>query len=130
MVAPVTSFYAGVLAILFIGLSLRVIRERHRVRAAIGAGGDPMLERAARVQANFAEYTPFALLLLLLAEIAYVPAFGLHLAGIALLVGRGLHAFGVSQPREDLRLRLVGMCLTFAVIIGLALILLATGMGG
>jgi hypothetical protein len=41
-----------------------------------------------------------------------------------LLLGRSLHAFGMSQETEDFRLRVSGMSLTFAAIAGAALTLL------
>lgn len=125
MTLPVTSFYAASLALLFLYLSARVIRRRYADRIALGTGGRPELERAMRVQANFAEYAPLALLLLLLAESARCPAWALHLAGLALLLGRALHAYGVSQTVEDLRFRGAGMTATFAVMASLALYLLA-----
>lgn len=73
---------------------MRTIRLRRRAQVAIGAGGDRLLVRAARVHANFAEYVPLALL----------------------LVGRLLHARGASQPLEDLRFRVAGMAMTFTAI--------------
>jgi hypothetical protein len=69
MVFPsVTSFYAGLLAFLFIGLSVRVIRFRRGKHIAIGDGDDPSLRRAMRVHANFAEYVPLALILIAFVE--------------------------------------------------------------
>ncbi|ACK49675.1 membrane-associated protein in eicosanoid and glutathione metabolism (MAPEG) [Methylocella silvestris BL2] len=124
MFAPVTSFYAGLLALLFIYLSYRVIARRYAARVSIGVGGDPGLERAARVQANCAEYAPMALLLMLLAETSHCPIWAMHLAGLTLLGGRALHAYGVSQPKENLRFRAAGMSMTFFVLAALALFLI------
>ncbi|PNG25248.1 MAPEG family protein [Methylocella silvestris] len=124
MIAPVTSFYAGLLALLFIYLSYRVIARRYAARVSIGAGGDPALERAARVQANCAEYAPMALLLMLLAETSHLPFWAMHLAGLTLLIGRSLHAYGVSQQKENFRFRSAGMTMTFLVLAALALFLI------
>lgn len=124
---PVAAPYAALLALLFLALSVRVIGRRRSGKVAIGTGGDRGLERAARVHANFAEYVPFALLLMLLGEGAGLPRWLLHGAGVALLSGRLLHAWGVSQEKEDFRLRTAGMAATFAVLGVLALgLLLAT----
>ncbi|HYF09379.1 MAG TPA: MAPEG family protein [Acetobacteraceae bacterium] len=112
----VTALYAALLALLFLALSFAVIRQRYRTRIAIGTGREPALERAARVHANFAEYAPFALLLMLLAELLGAAPWWLHAIGLALLVGRAVHAFGVSQREENLRFRQAGMALTFAVL--------------
>ena len=123
-IAPVTSLYAAVLAFLFVYLSVRVIGRRRTARVALGLGGDRDLERRARVQANFAEYVPLALVLLLLAELAGLPRLLLHAAGAAFVIGRILHAIGVSGEPEDFRLRTAGIATTFIVILFLAVALL------
>jgi uncharacterized membrane protein YecN with MAPEG domain len=127
-VPHVVAFYAALLTLGYLVLALRVIRARHAARVALGTGGSEALERAVRVHGNFAEYVPLALLLLALAELTAVPAWALHAAGLALLGGRALHARGVARTDEDLRLRTAGMALTFAVLAGLALVLLARGL--
>jgi len=116
--------YAALLALLFVLLSVNVIRARRRHRVAIGTAGNSGLERPVRVQANFAEYAPFALLLLAMAEIRGAPALVLHLLCASLLAGRVLHAWGVSRPDEDVRFRIAGMGATFTAIAGAALALL------
>lgn len=112
----VTALYAALLALLFLSLSLRVIGQRHRARIALGTGGDPGLQRAVRVHANFAEYAPIVLVLLLVAELLAAPGWWLHVLGLALLAGRVLHAIGVSREPEDIRIRTAGMTLTFAAL--------------
>jgi uncharacterized membrane protein YecN with MAPEG domain len=124
MMPTITAFYAALLALLFVALSFLVIRQRYRTRLAIGTGDDPALVRAARVHANFAEYTPLALLLILLAELLGTPGWWLHPLGLALLIGRSLHAYGVSNLDENLRYRQIGMMLTFGTIVTAALTLL------
>lgn len=123
----VTSFYASLLALMFIGLSVRVILLRIRHKVGIGDGGVEILRRAARVQGNFAEYVPFALLLMLMIELNDGPDGVVHGMGLALLVGRIFHAYGVSPVQEHLLFRQMGMMLTFTVLTGgaVALILLA-----
>ncbi|MDX1539148.1 MAPEG family protein [Arsukibacterium sp.] len=116
-----TALYAGILAILFIVLSVRVITRRNQYQVAIGSDGQILLERAIRVQANFAEYVPFALLLMFLAEYSGLAPLYLHILGIALLVGRLSHAYGVSQQLEPLKFRVFGMILTFTVLLLAAL---------
>jgi uncharacterized membrane protein YecN with MAPEG domain len=113
---PITALYAGLLAPLFILLSIRVIRWRRGAKVAVGDGGDAILLRRMRVQANFAEYVPFALLLMALAESLHTWTWFLHLLGLALLAGRLSHAYGVSQPRETFAFRVAGMIATFTVI--------------
>lgn len=112
----ITALYAGVLAPLFILLSIRVIRQRRGAKVAVGDGGNQMLLRRMRVQANFAEYVPFALLLMALAESLQTWAWYLHVVGVVLLAGRLSHAYGVSQLRENFAYRVFGMAATFTVI--------------
>ena len=93
----ITAFYAALLAVLFLFLSVRVIGWRRERRVEFGHGEDIELLRRMRVHANFAEYVPFTLLLMALAESMAPPHLLLHLAGLLLVAGRLLHAYGVSQ---------------------------------
>ena len=111
-----TALYAALLGLLFLVLSVRVIRARYAAQVAIGDGGDERLRRAIRVHGNFAEYTPLALLLITLFELGGGTVWLVHALGVALLLGRGIHAWGVSRTPETLRFRTAGMALTFAVI--------------
>ncbi len=120
----ITPAYAAIFALLFVALSIRTIRLRRRARVGIGSGGDAALERAARVHANFAEYVPFALVLIYFLEIETAGNTWIHGLCIALLAGRLLHAYGVSQVRENYRFRTAGMALTFTVILSAAFRLL------
>jgi uncharacterized membrane protein YecN with MAPEG domain len=113
----VTAMYAGVLTLLFVALSMRVIDGRRGSGMSLGDGGDPGLQRRMRVQANFAEYVPLALILMGLAESLHVNAWILHALGTMLLMGRILHAFGMSRTNEAVGLRVGGTVLTFAVLL-------------
>jgi uncharacterized membrane protein YecN with MAPEG domain len=113
---PITAFYASILALLFILLSMRVIAQRREARVEIGHGESPQLLRRMRVHANFAEYVPIALILIALAESLKAPSVVLHLLGLVLLAGRVVHAYGLSQTPHVLRLRVLGMMATITVI--------------
>jgi uncharacterized membrane protein YecN with MAPEG domain len=102
---PITAFYASLLAFLFVLLSVRVIAQRREARVEIGVGESKELLRRSRVHANFAEYVPLALLMLAFAESLKTPSIVLHLLGLALLAGRLLHAYGLSQNPHILGLR-------------------------
>jgi uncharacterized membrane protein YecN with MAPEG domain len=115
----ITAFYAALLAVLFLVLSVRVIGWRRESRVEFGHGEDSELLRRMRVHANFAEYVPFTLLLMALAESMAPPHVLLHVAGLLLVAGRLLHAYGVSQFPPVMRYRVYGMWLTF-VALGLA----------
>jgi uncharacterized membrane protein YecN with MAPEG domain len=48
----------------------------------------------------------------------------LNILGLALLLGRLCHAYGVSQVQENLRFRVSGMVMTFLTLLVCALYLL------
>ncbi len=125
----ITALYAGLLAPILVFLSVRVIGQRRSARVAIGHGEDKALLRRMRVHANFIEYVPMALILLALAENLKTTPLLLHVMGLALLVGRVLHAYGVSQDHENLNLRVTGMALTFTAIMLGAIYCLAASFG-
>ena len=112
----IISIAAALLAALFIFLSFRVINLRRTRKIAIGAGDDRELERAMRVHANFAEYVPFALVLLILCALRGLPDVLLALLCAALVFGRAIHAYGLAQVKEDYRFRTAGMIVTFGVL--------------
>jgi uncharacterized protein len=69
------------------------------------------------VHATFAEYVPLALVLMALAELQGQAGWTIHLIGVLLAVGRVAHAYGVSQARQILKLRTLGMVATIAAMI-------------
>jgi|SRR5262245_465445 len=116
----VVLLYAAVLALMFVGLSVRTLRMRRRLRIAIGHGQNEALLRAMRVHSNFAEYVPLALLLIYFVESTGAGPVQVHVLGTCLLIGRISHAFGVSHAHENYRFRVLGMALTFGVLIAAA----------
>ncbi len=124
MELAIVPYYAAVLALVFVALSVNVIKGRRERRVAIGVSGAGDLERRVRAHGNFAEYAPFALLLIAMAELRGTPPLVLHALCASLLLGRLVHAWGVSRTDEDLRVRVAGMAATFAAIAGAALALL------
>ena len=118
----VTPLYAGLLAGLYLFLTVRVIRFRRGHRVDMGDGGQSLLQRYIRAHGNFAEYAPFGLLLLLLVETGGWPGWLVHLLGLTLLGGRLAHAWSFSVAELRGRSRVVGMVLTMAML-GVAAIL-------
>ena len=112
----ITAFYASLLAGLYLVLSARVIGWRRSRRVELGDGADTQLLRRIRVHANFAEYVPFALLLMALAESMAPPRPLIHVVGILLVIGRAIHAYGLSQTPHILRYRVGGMVLTLTAL--------------
>lgn len=120
----ITPFYAAIFALVFFALSIRTIVMRRRFSVGIGDGDEPVLARAVRAQGNFAEYVPFALLLVFFLEYQTRASTTVHILCLVLLIGRLLHAYGVSQPNENYRFRVTGMALTFTVLLAGAVRLL------
>ena len=117
-------FYAALLALMFVVLSIRIIRLRQGLSVGLGDAGDPQLQRAIRVHANFAEYVPLGLVLIFLVEVKGAPWLLVNLLCLGLLLGRLCHAYGVSQVKEDLRFRVCAMIMTFLTLLVCAAYLL------
>ena len=113
----ITPFYAGLLALFYVYLTLRVVNQRTENRVSIGAGKSRLLERAMRVHANFSEYTPIILLLIAFAELLGTPSLGIHALALIFIVGRLMHAYGLGQEPDNFKFRSWGMYLTAGVII-------------
>ena len=117
MSVSVTGLYAGILGIVFFLLSMRVISNRVRARVNLLDGGDEALTRVMRVHGNFAEYVPFALLLMALAEIQGGSGLFMHVLGTVLIVCRLCHAYAITATTGQNPFRQIGFVGTFGVII-------------
>lgn len=122
--------YAAVLGLMFVAISFRVANTRRTMRIGLGTGGDRQLERYIRVQGNFAEYVPLALILLTFLEMQAWPAWLVHTLCALLLVARAVHALGVAREPEDIRFRVTGMVTTLSILIATSVLLLAGGILG
>ncbi len=122
---PPSLFYTGLLGLLLIALSVNVVLARRRYRVSLGVGDDQGMQQAVRVQANFAEYVPFAVVLLIVAELLCgLPTAAVHAAGMVLVASRLLHAWGLSNSAGRSFGRFYGTAGTWLVIIGLSIWLL------
>lgn len=120
----ITGLYAALLALLVVGLSIRVMLLRRRTRIGLGDGGDRAIACAVRAHGNITEYVPLALILLLVLELNQTLPLLLHGFGIVLIVARILHALGLSKTPGYSAGRAVGAGLTLLVIAVMALMLL------
>lgn len=120
----VVPFYAGIFALIFFFLTMRVAFRRRRTGILLGNGGDAPLERAIRAHGNFIEYVPLALILLGFMEAQRNSIYVLHALCILLLIGRICHAVAVSRTRGPVPLRALGMVLTGLVLIVAAIVLI------
>jgi len=118
---PVTAVTASVLALLFVKLSFAVIALRRQHRLSLVSGGHHALERIIRAHANFAEYTPIALILLACLESYGAPWWLVAAAGTAVVAGRLFHAKEVTETAPCFGRCILGMQLTLSALIGLAI---------
>jgi len=130
MSTHIVALYASLLAVAFVGLSIRTLRMRRTLKIAIGDAGNPAMLRAMRVHSNFAEYVPLSLLLVFFVEAGGAPGWVVHALGLCLLAGRCSHAYGVSQVKEDYRFRVFGMAMTFTTLLVSAAYLLVSYVAG
>jgi uncharacterized membrane protein YecN with MAPEG domain len=124
MIPTIVPVYAAIFAVMLVALSLRVAKTRGDVQIAIGDGGNIVLQRRIRVQGNFVEYVPMALLLFMFVEWQGWPHWLVHAFCLVLLAARLLHAYGIAQEPEDIRFRATGMATTAVLLVGAAGLLL------
>jgi uncharacterized membrane protein YecN with MAPEG domain len=121
MTPRISLFIASLHVLLFVVLTLRVVGRRRAARVGVGSGGDEALSLRMRVHGNFSEYVPLALLMLALLELSGLPAALVWTLGVALLLGRALHAIGLGgSPGYSLG-RFGGTVLTLLVLVAAAL---------
>lgn len=127
MTPEITATYAAIIAILYIAMSAYVIATRARMDIPLGDGGNPTMLLAMRRHGNMAEYAPFALLVMGLAEMLGLGATWLHLSGSALVAGRLLHPMGLHTGAGTIAPRIAGTLATMAsILIPTAAILITT----
>ena len=132
MIFPATTaFFAGLLALVYLGLSGWVIGARVSENVLFGDGGDDAVLKRIRSHANFAEYVPLALIVIGLLEASGASHGLVQALLIALLVARILHPIGMFAPPNSPRqfaCRGGGILATFAVMtIASILLLLQVG---
>ena len=119
MILPITLTIAGAAALLHVWLASRVSRLRRQFKVSVGDGGNEALLRRIRAHANYGENMPIFVILLGLLELAGGDRRILWGLGIAFVLSRILHAFGMDQPSPS-RLRLIGMVASTLLIVGAA----------
>lgn len=118
MTLTYTLMFAVAFALINLWLSLRVSQLRLRTKIMVGDGGNPLLAARMRAHANFIEYVPLALILMGLIELRTGPERPLFWLGVALVVARVAHPFGMERPTPNL-LRGGGIVITCLVTMAL-----------
>jgi uncharacterized membrane protein YecN with MAPEG domain len=125
----VTPLYAGLLALLFFALSMRVVSMRG-TGISLGDGGNPAMLRRIRGHGNFAEYVPLILLMMAMLELSRFSLYVLHALGITLLVARLLHGYALSFTEKFKFGRFWGTALTYLALVVAAVLCIYQGVRG
>ena len=122
---PVTSIIAALAALLYIALAMRVIGVRRSDKVSLGDAANKTLETRIRQHGNFNEYVPLALILMAIAELQNAPRLLLIVLGLAILVARLAHVYGLENMHNAVgrKLRTYGMLSTFLSLVVLSLTL-------
>ncbi|CAB3766913.1 MAPEG family protein [Paraburkholderia humisilvae] len=133
MPLPTSLGFAGAFALLNLWLAYRCVRIRVNGPGGVGDLGIPELLARMRAHANFVEYTPFVLILMVLLEYAGGSRAWLQGLGAAYIVARVVHAFGMERPKFTMQF--IGALVTWLVLLALAvwaicLAIHAEGRGG
>ena len=113
----ITPLFAALFSLLYVALTLNVVRHRFTKRISLGNAGDKATERAVRAHSNFIEYVPLCLLLLYFNEMVTLSSHLVFYLAITLLIGRVMHVIGMLRPYRWMILRQIGMVLTILVIV-------------
>lgn len=116
-IPKITLTYASVLGLIFLFLSVNVVRLRASTKTSLGFGEDKALESAVRVHANFAEYVPFILILVGMLELQGANDTLIRALGGGLIVARILHAYGLLTNSETSFGRAAGAMLTWVILL-------------
>ena len=123
----ITLLVAAAMGLLNLWLGVRITQVRRSARISLGHGGQPALEARIRAHANFNEYVPIALILMMLIELCAGGSTWLWLLGALLVAARLLHPFGMDRPAPNLP-RAAGALLTWTVVLALVVWAAAIGM--
>lgn len=123
----VTSLYAAIFGLLYLGLSLWVVAGRASFSVHHGDGGEDGLNRRIRAHGNFAEYVPVILLLAALIEAGGASSRTIHALLLPLLLARIVHPVGMIAPvasKQQIVFRGVPMLVTWLVLLAASVLLL------
>ena len=124
MTFQITAIYAALFTIFLLVLSNMVSAQRGRTHLSILHGEDMELAVWIRRHGNFVENVPIALILIGLCEARGMPVLWLNVMGLALLVARLAHVFGLSATKPITPFRMVGAIGTQLVLLAGAVFLL------
>jgi uncharacterized membrane protein YecN with MAPEG domain len=117
--------WSGLLILLFVVLSIRVVLHRRRHKVLFGEGGVHEMTLASRGFGNAAEYIPVGIGALILLALGGWATWTIHAVGAAFFLGRLVHPWGLVSGKGPGLGRMVGMALTWTALITAAGLLIA-----
>jgi hypothetical protein len=114
----IAAFYSALHILIFLALSVLVIKERIGRKIGLGDAGDMQFLQIVRMHGHAAEYLSPTLILMMFFAIMDVGSLATHLFGIASVAGRVLHIAGLHASPSQSMGRILGMTL---IIVSLAL---------
>ena len=109
IVIPISLYYAGALGLLLVILTYNTLYHHVRTTLEYEEGTDDLDKRITRVHANFTEYAPIGLGLLIVLDMTGPPAPIVHFAGALFVGARYLHAYGYTKHPGASFGRIVGI---------------------
>ena len=113
----IVGFYVGLNLLLNLFLAYRVSANRLRTKVLTGTGEDEKLYNANRAHIVNVEYTPITLIGLVVLHLLAASIYVLHIVGLALTIGRILHAIGLSRSSGETTPRFFGTLLTWVALL-------------
>ena len=101
MIIPITALYAALLVAVFVVLTVRIGLARGRTGISMLDGGNEQVLVDMRRHGNFIEHVPLLLILMAIVEINDGSPVFLHIVGIALVICRIAHPFGLRHDRAQ-----------------------------
>lgn len=118
IVLPIALITAALLGVLNVALALGVGRVRVSDKVLVGDGGNERLLQRIRAHGNLTEYAPSVVILIALLELAIGSPTWLAVVAGVFVLARVLHVVGMRGWRPG---RMVGILVTWAILLGLAL---------
>jgi uncharacterized membrane protein YecN with MAPEG domain len=110
----IAAFYSALHILIFLALSILVVRERISRKIGLGDAGDIQFLQIMRMHGHTAEYLSPTLVLMMFFAIMDVGPLATHLFGIASIAGRTLHIAGLHASPSQSMGRALGMTLIIA----------------
>lgn len=128
VILQTTLSLAAAAIIINLWLVVRISRMRLSDNVMHGDGGNPLLLKRMRAQANFIEHAPLFLILLAAIEMTGRGDSWLAIVGSVFMLARVAHAFGMDSDKPNL-LRAGGILVTLLIELGLAVVAVLIALG-